>query len=105
MKTAAPAPPDDDPPKWDFVEPMSGEAIQHAICDPSRWPPEIVVIPVHAKVCVADLLPAIVMRIEIGPGGVRYQVGFWDAKDWKEGWFDSALVTSAAPKQRIGFAP
>ncbi len=66
-------------------------------------PPDLVVIPIHAPVTVGAV-EGVVLRIEIEPGFVRYMVGYWDAKVYRETWFDDALVTSSAPRQRIGFA-
>lgn len=65
---------------------------------------QLEVIPVHALVTVGPI-EGCVLRVEIGPGEVRYYVGYWDGKSFKECWFDAALVKSASEKQRIGFQP
>jgi hypothetical protein len=61
-------------------------------------------IPLHAQVNVGPV-KGTVLSISIHDFGVRYEVGYWDAKAWwKEAWFDSALVKSVGSKQRIKFA-
>ncbi len=64
--------------------------------------PGLTVIPIHAPVTVGAV-EGTVLRIEIEPGFVRYMVGYWDGKVYRETWFDDALVTSSTPRQRIGF--
>jgi hypothetical protein len=63
------------------------------------------VIPLHAPVSVGPV-EGVILAIRIdSASGVRYEVGYWDAKTWKETWFDADLVKAAGEKQRIGFAP
>jgi hypothetical protein len=65
--------------------------------------PDIKVLPFGTRVNVGPV-EGVILGISIRAAGVRYEVGYWNNKEWKEVWFDAVLVESAAGDTiRIGF--
>lgn len=47
---------------------------------------------------------AVVLSVNIGIGGVRYELGYWSANEWKEIWLpDSEVKIKQNKPMRIGF--
>lgn len=64
------------------------------------------VLPINAPVRVGPH-EAKVLRIQINPGGVVYEVGYWTGPaggDWREIWVNAFMVEPLAPDRlKIGF--